>query len=229
MYVRFRDQITIEEITITRKKFLIYEKDCCWTSRNMYIKKTYGRIARLNFDVRTGLSAACRTLISNVVACFTFRMRGMRLQKWMPPQPWEAFRRLEKDGGAGELHERGRFTIREISFLWGLGFLGNPITGVKCDLGSWPYTVHRPSYRLSMVMVYSIGVSYLFGTDINRRAPRCSMASHSHGRFQPRSRNYFLKAFGNRYSNRRKRGWIGVAVSRASGKMATQSRYYIKY
>jgi hypothetical protein len=53
--------------------------------------------------------------------------------------------RLEKDGGAGEreLHERGRFTIREISFLWGLGFLGNPITGVKCDLGSWPYTVHR--------------------------------------------------------------------------------------
>lgn len=45
----------------------------------------------------------------------------------------------------GELHERGRFTISEISFLWGLGFLGNPITGVKCDLGSWPYTVRAPA------------------------------------------------------------------------------------
>jgi len=97
----------------------------------------------------------------------------MSVQKWMPPQPWEAFRRLEKDGGTGELHERGRFTIREISFLWGLGFLGNPITGVKCDLGSWPYTVHRPSYRLSMAMVYNIGVSYLFGTDTNRRDVPC--------------------------------------------------------
>jgi len=55
----------------------------------------------------------------------------------------------KKDGGAEErLHERGRFTIREISFLWGLGFLGNPITGVKCDLGSWPYIACRPDHRL---------------------------------------------------------------------------------
>lgn len=76
-----------------------------------------------------------------------------------------------------EIHERGRFTIREISFLWGLGFLGNPITGVKCDLGSWPYTVHRPSHRLSTAVVYTIGVSYLFGTDTNRRVRRYSTAS----------------------------------------------------
>jgi len=136
----------------------------------------------------------------------------MSVQKWLPPQPWEAFRRLEKDGDAGELHERGRFTIREISFLWGLGFLGNPITGVKCDLGSWPYTVHQPSHRLSTTMVYTIGVSYLFRTDTNR-VLRCSMISHSHGRFQPCSGNYFLRElFRNRYSNqnRKKVDWRGI-------------------
>lgn len=125
----------------------------------------------------------------------------------------------------GKIHERGRFTIREISFLWGLGFLGNPITGVKCDLGSWPYTVHRPSHRLSTVMVYTIGVSYLFGTDTNRRAPRCSMTSHSHGRFQPRSGNYFLKAFVIDIPIEEEESGSARHFSKASG-MATQSRYY---
>ncbi|KAH0947803.1 hypothetical protein HN011_007805 [Eciton burchellii] len=100
-------------------------------------------------------------------------MHGTSVRKWMLPQPWEAFRHVEKDDGSsrGSSIQRGRFTIGEISFLWGLGFLGNPITEVKCDLGSWPYTVHRPSHRLGTAMVYTIGVSYLFGIDTNRRAP----------------------------------------------------------
>ncbi|XP_026828649.1 uncharacterized protein LOC113562701 [Ooceraea biroi] len=57
----------------------------------------------------------------------------------------------------GNSIQRGRFTIREISFLWGLGFLGNPITEVKCDLGSWPYTMHQLSHRLETAMDSSCG------------------------------------------------------------------------
>ncbi|KAK9293668.1 hypothetical protein QLX08_011444 [Tetragonisca angustula] len=48
--------------------------------------------------------------------------------------------------------ERGRFTIRQISFLEGLGFPSNPITRVKCDLGSWPYAAHHETpwaFRIS--------------------------------------------------------------------------------
>jgi len=102
----------------------------------------------------------------------------------------------KKTMARGSSIQRGRFTIGEISFLWGLGFLGNPITEVKRDLGSWPYTVHRPSHRLGTAMVYTIGVSYLFGIDTNRRAPRGFTASHSHGRFQMRvARINFSEAF----------------------------------
>lgn len=61
------DQITIEEITIARKEVSDLRGRSLW--RRILKKRTYGCIARLNFDVRTGLDPACRTLIFNVVAC----------------------------------------------------------------------------------------------------------------------------------------------------------------
>lgn len=140
MNIRFRE--------LWSKRLRFPEKKCSWFTRRIvdvkhadtYKKRTYGRIARLNLDVRAGSSAACRTLISDVVVCSHSecvewasengcRDRGRHFGVW---------KKMVARGS--ELHERGRFTIREISFLWGLGFLGNPITGVKCDLGSWPYT-----------------------------------------------------------------------------------------
>lgn len=180
-------------------------------------------------DVRAGLGAACRTLISDVVACSHSECvewaseNGRRRNRRRHFGVWK---KMVVRGN--EIHERGRFTIREISFLWGLGFLGNPITGVKCDLGSWPYAVHRHSHRLSTAMAYTLGVSYLFGTDTNRRAPRYSTASHNHGRFQPRSENYFLR-FSNRYFNRRDRGWISAAFSRAFSEKMASDLEIIKY
>lgn len=109
---------------------------------------------RLNFDVRSDAARRValdpnlrRTCVRHSVRveCAFENLRAGRDVSWEGIPALLTYRvslRGKGSGGcAGALHERGRFTISEISFLRGSGFLGNPITGVKCDLGSWPYTV----------------------------------------------------------------------------------------
>ncbi|KAK2586656.1 hypothetical protein KPH14_011700 [Odynerus spinipes] len=47
----------------------------------------------------------------------------------------------------------------------GLGFPSNPITRAKCDLGSWPYSVHWLNHAGTPHVLSTMGVSYLLGKE----------------------------------------------------------------
>lgn len=82
-------------------------------------------------------------------------------------------------GEGGDLG-RGRFTIRRISFLEGLGFPSNPITKVKRDLGSWPYAAAH--HETPWAFRISSG-------QIPTAEHRSSPTSRHYGRFQDRRRD----------------------------------------